>query len=92
MLTAPYAGGMLSPKFTAWLSRLNEVVETGLATRMLNEGQFTEQTARAVALSLTMERAAPGSLARGQRMSFIGRRPAKRRLVSHSETSTPRSR
>jgi hypothetical protein len=71
MAAKPYAAGFWPPTFTAWLSRLNAVVEKGLASRMLNEGQFTEQAAQAIALSLAMERAAPGSLARGPSSTLL---------------------
>ena len=66
-----FAGGMFPPKFAAWLSRLSQVVESDLAGRMLSEGQFNDHAAQAVALALTMERATPGSLARGPSSTLL---------------------
>jgi hypothetical protein len=65
LATDSFAGRTFPPKFTAWLERLNDVLREGSQGRMMTEAQFSDHAAQAIALSLVLERAAPGSLASG---------------------------
>ena len=65
------AGSMFPPKFRAWLARLNDVVRDDSASQMMSAAQFSDHAAQAVAMSLILERAAPGSLAFGPARTLL---------------------
>lgn len=72
LATDYFAGGTFPPKFTAWLERLNNVLREGSQGRMMSRAQYSEHAAQAIAMSLVLERAAPGSLALGPSGTSLG--------------------
>ena len=86
----PTAGSMFPPKFRAWLARLNDVVRDDSASQMMSAAQFSDHAAQAVAMSLVLERAAPGSLALIRWWSFGSANSS--RSTSSGPTGVSRSR
>lgn len=71
LAVSPMARSMFPLKFRAWLARLKDVVREDSASQMMSAAQFSEHAAQAIAMSLVLERAAPGSLAFGPARTLL---------------------
>ncbi len=71
LAASPTSGYIFPPKFTAWLSRLNDVIRADSTNQMMSAAQFSDHAAQAIAMSLVLERVAPGSLALGPARTLL---------------------
>ena len=65
MAASRFGASMFPPRFTAWLARLAEVTREASERHSMSRARFDDHAAQAIAMALTLERAAPGSLRAG---------------------------